>query len=64
VLKIIRRFGKHCGCHIQGEYVISGRFWKPYVGQAVGSDLVLLIGGAEERAAIQLEKSSAHLRKL
>jgi hypothetical protein len=58
MLKIIQRFGKHCICHLQGEYVMVGRFWKPYIGQAIGGelDLMVLIGGAEERAAIQWEK--------
>jgi hypothetical protein len=40
--------------------VCSGwTFWKPYIGQAVGGELELmvLIGGAEEWAAIRLEKS-------
>jgi hypothetical protein len=33
-------------------------FWKPYVGQAAGGelDMMVLIGGAEERADIQWEK--------
>jgi hypothetical protein len=33
------------------------RFLKPYTGQEVGGelDLMLLIGGAEERAAVQLK---------
>jgi hypothetical protein len=32
-----------------------GHFWKFYLGQAVGGELdfMMLIGGAEERAAIQ-----------
>jgi hypothetical protein len=32
-----------------------GEFWKPYIGQAVGGklDLMVLSGGAEEWAAIQ-----------
>jgi hypothetical protein len=32
---------------------------RPYIGQAVGGelDLMMLIGGAEERAAIQLIKA-------
>jgi hypothetical protein len=35
------------------------RFWKPYIGQAGGElDLMVLIGGAEERVAIQWEKST------
>jgi hypothetical protein len=33
MLKVIQRFSKHCSCHFQGEYV--GKFWKPYIGQAV-----------------------------
>jgi hypothetical protein len=58
MLIVIQRFGKHCSCHLQGEYVEAGRFWKPYIGQALGGewDLMVLIGGAEERAAIQWEK--------
>jgi hypothetical protein len=32
---------------------MAGRFCKPYIGQAVGGELdfIMLIGGAEERAA-------------
>jgi hypothetical protein len=42
MLKTIRR----CSCHLHGEYVMVGRFWKP--GQAVGGEmnLTVLIGGA------------------
>jgi hypothetical protein len=56
MLRIIQRFGKHCSCHLQGECVVAGRFWKSYIGQAVGGalDFVMLIGGAEGRAVIQL----------
>jgi hypothetical protein len=51
MLKIIR-FGKHFICHLEGEYVMIGRFWKPYIEQAVGGELYLmvLIGEAEEFA--------------
>jgi hypothetical protein len=58
MLKIIQRFGKHCSCHLQDECVVVGRFWKSCIWQAVGGelDLTMLIGGAEERAAIQWEK--------
>jgi hypothetical protein len=54
MLRIVQRFGKHCGCQLQGECVIVGGFWKPYIGQAAGGelDLMVLIGGAEERAPI------------
>jgi hypothetical protein len=60
MLKIIQRFGKHCSCHLHGEYAVVRRFWKPYISDAVGGelDLMVLIGGAEERAAIQLEMST------
>jgi hypothetical protein len=56
MLRINQRFGKHCSCHLLGEYVMAGRFWKPYIGQAVDGelDLMVLTGGVEERAAIQL----------
>jgi hypothetical protein len=51
MLRVIQRFGKHCTCHLQGEYIVAGRFWKSYIEQAVGGglDLMMLIGGAEER---------------
>jgi hypothetical protein len=57
MLKIINRFGKHCSCYLQGEYVMVGRFWKPHIGQEVGRELnlIVLIGGSEERAAVHLE---------
>jgi hypothetical protein len=50
MLKISHHFSKHCSCHLQGEYVMVGHFWKPYIGQAVGGklDLMVLIGEAEE----------------
>jgi hypothetical protein len=39
--------------------VQSGKFWKPYIGQAISgeSDLMVLIGGEEEWATIQGERS-------
>jgi hypothetical protein len=54
MMKIIQRFGKHCICHLPGEYVMVERFWQPYMGQAVFGelDLMVLIRGVEERAAI------------
>jgi hypothetical protein len=33
ILRIIQRFDKHFSCHLQGEYVVVGRFCKPYIGQ-------------------------------
>jgi hypothetical protein len=55
MLRIIQRFGKHCSCYLQGEYVMIGRFLKPYMGQAVGDELglMVLIGGAH----LQLDSS-------
>jgi hypothetical protein len=35
MLKIVQNFGKHCSFHRQGECVVIGCFWKPYIGQAV-----------------------------
>jgi hypothetical protein len=29
MLKVIQRFRKHCSCHLQGECVLVGCFWKP-----------------------------------
>jgi hypothetical protein len=34
ILKTIQRFGKYCNCHLQGEYVVVWRFWKPYIRQS------------------------------
>jgi hypothetical protein len=53
-----QHFSKHCSVHFQGGYVV-GEFWRPYIGQAVSGeiDLMGLIGGAEEQAAIQWERS-------
>jgi hypothetical protein len=50
MLRIIRRFGTHCSCHLQGECVLVGRFWKPYMGQAESGelDLMALIGGERQ----------------
>jgi hypothetical protein len=46
--------GKHCSCYPQGEHVLVARPWSFYVGQAEGRtfDVMELIGGAEELAAI------------
>jgi hypothetical protein len=48
MLKIIQRFGNNYSCHLQGEYVMFGRFLYPYIGQVVGGelDLMVLIFGA------------------
>lgn len=40
--RIIRRFGKHCLWNSQG-YVVIGRVWKPYIWQAEGGDLDLMV---------------------
>jgi hypothetical protein len=51
-------FQQNCSFHLQDECVV-GYFWKPHIGQAVGGklDLIMLINGAEEWAAVQWEKS-------
>jgi hypothetical protein len=54
-------FGKHCNCHLQDQYVMVEHFWKPYIGQAVGGKLYLmvLIGGTEETGpAVKLKMST------
>jgi hypothetical protein len=53
MLKIIQRFGKHCSWHLRSKYVMNGLFWRFYEGLAVSGylDLIVLIAGAEERAA-------------
>jgi hypothetical protein len=38
MLTVIQRFDKHYSCHLQDECVEVGRFWKPYIGQAVGGE--------------------------
>jgi hypothetical protein len=60
--RIIQHFGKQCSNHLQGECVVVGHFCKPYIGQAVGGklDLMVLIGGAEEWVTIQWEKSRSY----
>jgi hypothetical protein len=59
MLRINQYFCKHCSFHLQSEYVMVGHFWKPYIclGQEVGGelDLTVLIGGAGERVAIQIQ---------
>jgi hypothetical protein len=46
----MQRFDNHCSCHLRGEYTMVGRFWKPYMWQAVDEqfELLELIGGVEE----------------
>jgi hypothetical protein len=58
MLKVIQRFSKHRSCHLLGEYVLVGSFWKLYIGQALGDewDVTDLICGTEERAAIHLDE--------
>jgi hypothetical protein len=43
MLSIIQHFDKHCSCHLQGECVVVRQFWKPYIGQAVGGKLDLMV---------------------
>jgi hypothetical protein len=52
-------FSKDCSCHLQGEYVCVGYFWKPYIAQALDSelDLMVLFGGAKNLVAFQSEMS-------
>jgi hypothetical protein len=59
MLKVIQRFGKLSSRHLLVECAEVGHFWKPCIGQSVGGekDLMVLIGGSEERTAIQWEKS-------
>jgi hypothetical protein len=53
MLKVFQLFVKHCSCHLQGKFVRDARFWKPYIGQAVGGELNVMvqIGGVEGWAA-------------
>jgi hypothetical protein len=35
MLKVIQPSGKHCSCHLQGLYILVGRFLQqPYIEQA------------------------------
>jgi hypothetical protein len=40
MLKIVRRFGKHCRCHLQGVMV---RRFLAALGQVVGGELDLVV---------------------
>jgi hypothetical protein len=55
-VRIIQRFGKQYGCHLQSEQVMVGPFWKPYTGQAVHDELdfMVLTGGAEGQKKLHL----------
>jgi hypothetical protein len=37
MLEVFKRFGIHCGCHLEGECLRDGRVRSPYVGLAVGN---------------------------
>lgn len=39
MLRNVRNFDSHCSCHLQGEYIVVGRFWKPYILYRAGSRL-------------------------
>jgi hypothetical protein len=39
MLKIYQCFDRYCICHLQGEYIMVGCFWQPYIGQAVESQI-------------------------
>jgi hypothetical protein len=54
MLKVVQHFSKHSSCHLQGECLLVGYFWKSYIGQAVGAvqDVMNLTSRAEEQAAI------------
>jgi hypothetical protein len=55
MLSINQHFGKHCICHLQGKCVV-GQVLES-LGQAVGGELdLMVIGVAEERAAVQWER--------
>jgi hypothetical protein len=38
MLKIVQCFGICYSCHLQGECVVAGHVWKPYIGQAVDGE--------------------------
>jgi hypothetical protein len=56
MLNVIQRFGEHFSRHLQGECVLVGCFWKPYIEQAVRGewDVTKQIGGVGERASCLL----------
>jgi hypothetical protein len=51
MLSVIR-FGKHCSSHLQCECVVVGRIWQPYIGQAVGGDLLNIRRGKTPKAEV------------
>jgi hypothetical protein len=63
MLKVFQLFVKHCSCHLQGKFVLEARFRKPYIGQAVGGELNVMvqIGGAEGWAAICCTSHHNHI---
>jgi hypothetical protein len=38
MLNVIQRFGKHPSCHLQGECLLVGCFWKPYIEQVISGE--------------------------
>lgn len=60
MLKGVQPSGNRCSCHLHGKYVLAGCFWQPYTGQGVGKalDVIQIICGVEEQAAIQNEMST------
>jgi hypothetical protein len=57
MLSINQRFGIHFSCHLQGECVCVVGLVLERQAEGGELDLMVLIGGAEEWAAIQWEKS-------
>jgi hypothetical protein len=63
ILKIIKRFGKHCSCYLQGEYVMVGRSWQPYMFPETLDNLQLSTRLIPESLSCTLNSSRENLRR-
>jgi hypothetical protein len=53
---IIQRIGKHCNCHLQGERVLVGRFWKPYMGRLIPENRIFTLKFSRENLRTRICK--------
>jgi hypothetical protein len=51
MLKINQCFSKHCGCHLQGEYVMDRHFWKSHIKLALSGEFDLMVLTGEAKTA-------------
>jgi hypothetical protein len=67
MLRVVQYFGKHCSCHLQGDYVFAGRFWYPYVelgdGRSVRWKTQHSTGHIPKSRSFTMNSSRENLRK-